>query len=84
MYTLWSWCIHIQYDVHAYHSVMMLSYELLCILEFYDAYMVNTEMMMIHIYDDDAWQCMPYVQGKQSIITCLVIVYDEVYNDVHE
>ena len=35
-------------------------------------------------YDDDAWWCIPGVQWKQSIITCSVIVYDEVYKDVHE
>ena len=60
--------MHIQYDVHAYHSVMMLSYALWCILDVDDAYTVHIEMMMMHIwwwgcipYDDDAylwWWCM--------------------------
>ena len=91
MYNIWCWCTPIQYDVHAYHSVMMLSYALWCILDVDDAYTVHTEMMMMHIwwwacipYDDDAWKCMPYVQWKKRIISCSIIVYDEVYNDVHE
>ena len=37
MYTLWCWCTPIQYDVHAYHSVMMISYALWCIIDDYDA-----------------------------------------------
>ena len=94
MYTLCCWCTSIQYDVHAYHSVMMLSYALWCIPDVDDAYTVHTNMMMMYIwirgcipYDDDAylwWWCMPYVKWKHNIITCSVIVYDEVYNDVHE
>ena len=36
-------------------------------------------MTMMHTYDDDAWQCIPYVQWKHSRITCLIIVFDEVY-----
>ena len=38
----------------------------------------------MHTYDDDTWLCMPYVKWKQSRITCSIIVYDEVYNDIHE
>ena len=36
-------------------------------------------MAMMHTYDDDA--CLMF---NESRITCSVIVYDEVYNDVHE
>ena len=90
MYTLWCWCTPIQYHVHAYHSVMILSYALWCILDDNDAETMHTEMMMMYIwwwgcipYDDDAWWCMPYVQCKKSRITCSVIVNDEVYSDVY-
>ena len=37
VYTLWCWCTPIQYDVHAYNSVMMLSYALWCIIDDDDA-----------------------------------------------
>ena len=57
MYTLWCWCTPIQYDVHAYHSVMMLSYALWCILDVDYAYTVHTKMMMMHIW---WWGCIPY------------------------
>ena len=82
MHTIVWWCSHMHYDVY----LMMMMYKRCtlrwwwCIPYDYDAYPVTT----MHTYDDDAWWCMPCVQWKQSIITCLVIVYDEVYNDVHE
>ena len=61
----YSWqCTPIQYDVHAYHSVMMFFYSLWCILDVDDAYL----MMRMHTlwrwcipYDKDAylwWWCM--------------------------
>ena len=56
-YTLWCWWTPIQYGVHAYHSVMMLSYALWCILDVDDAYTVHTEMMMMYIW---WWGCIPY------------------------
>ena len=77
MHTIVWWCSPMNCDV--YLMLMMHT---------------HTEMMMMYIlwwgcipYDNDAylwWWCMPYVQWKNSIITCSVIVYDEVYNDVHE
>ena len=41
-------------------------------------------MTMMHTYDDDAWECMPYVQWKQRRIICSVTVYDEMYKDVQK
>ena len=41
-------------------------------------------MTMMHTYDDDAWECMPYVQWKQRRIIYLVPVYDKMYKDVQE
>ena len=57
MYTLWCWCTPTQYDVHAYHSVMILSNALWCILVVDDAYTMHTEMMMMWIW---LWGCIPY------------------------
>ena len=75
------WCSPMHYDV--YLMLMMDKWCTLrwwCIYDDEDAY----PMTIMHTYDDDAWWCMPYVQWKHIIITCSVIVYDEVYNDVHE
>ena len=57
MYTLWSCCTPMQYDVHAYHSVMMLSHALWCVLDVDDAYTLHNEMMIMYIW---WWECIPY------------------------
>ena len=83
------------YNMMYTHTIVWwFSYALWCIIDVDDAYTVHTDMMMMHIwwwgcipYGNDAylwWWCMPYVQWNKSIITCSIIVYDEVYNDVHE
>ena len=81
MHTIVWWCSHMHYDV--YLMLMMHTRCTLrwwwCIFDDGDAY----PMTMMHTYDDDAWRCMSYVQWKHNIITCLVIMYDEVYNDVY-
>ena len=70
MYTLWCWCTPIQYDVHAYHSVMILSNALWCILVVDDAYTVHTEMMMMWIW---LWGCIPYDDDAHLWWWCMMM-----------
>ena len=58
----------IQYDVHAYHSVMMLSYALWCIIHVDDAYMVHTKMIMMHTL---WWWCIPMMMMHDN--ACLML-----------
>ena len=75
------WCTLYVNDACMMHTEMMMYiWWWGCIPYDDDAY----AMTMMNIYDDDAWRWMPYVQWKQTRITCSVIMYDEVYNDVHE
>ena len=82
MHTIVWWCSPMHYDVY----LMFMKYTRYtvrwwwCIVDYEDTY----PMTMMHTYHDDAWQCMPHVQWKHNRITCSIIVYDEVYNDVHE
>ena len=68
MYTLWCWCTPIQYDIHAYHSVMIFSYALWCILDVDDAYTVHIEMMYIWW-----WGCIPMMMHAYTLWRCMVI-----------
>ena len=73
MHTIVWWCSPMHYDVYLIWWFIHGAH-----WDDDDAY----PMTMMHTYDDDAWQCMPYVQWKQRRIIYSVTVYDMMYKDV--